>query len=158
MKTLHVIHYQDDYPIPVIEGVSTNKLWDWFEQSENLNDDEILIKEEFQKRGYYKKFNYNDIEEFIKNHGDPDHLYITRIDIQEEILDDWIKTFSEYLKNESDNVGGDDSYYDYFPDIVNIFNNICVELDKKEIYNETLRYMKENRYSDDDENTLGDEI
>ncbi len=79
---------------------------------------------------------------------------ITRIYVQPDI-----KQFLYKLKNElltqSVTVSGDDDSYDYFPDLVYAFAQICKQLKQVDYYNDIIKQL--NRildYNEDDENYI----
>ena len=53
------------------------------------------------------------------------------------------KDYLFYLLNKPYGIGADDGHYDYFPDLVEQFKQLCLAFDTKEIYNETIKQLKE---------------
>jgi len=60
---------------------------------------------------------------------------------------------AEYLIEVLNNgVGADDGHYDYFPDLVEQFKQLCQQLNLRDLHNETVKKLKEHdEYKDCDE-------
>ena len=68
---------------------------------------------------------------------------ITVISINIHDLDNELKALQNELYEQAKTVSGDDDAYDYFPDLVYAFAQICEEFDRKDIYNETVERLNE---------------
>jgi hypothetical protein len=90
--------------------------------------------------------------------SDAYHATIYDVCGTEHDLRSWARIFSDELIQESPHIGGDDSYYDYFPDHVNMFYQVCRELDLKMLYEYTLQRIKELRYHVDTVKSDPDDI
>ena len=62
---------------------------------------------------------------------------------------------SEYLIELLDQpygIGADDGHFDYYPDLVDQFRQLCVKINEIELYNETIKKIKAHKeYSEDEE-------
>ena len=80
--------------------------------------------------------------------------YVWRIGGTKRNLENWAKQFANDVIEHMKTVGGDDSYYDYFPNYVDMFYAVCRELDLKKLYCETIDIVLSGRYVDDDEENI----
>ena len=77
---------------------------------------------------------------------------ITRIQINTLDLDNELNKLKAELIEQTETVGGDDDAYDYFPDLVYAFNQICEKFNRLDIYNQTaVELNKLLDYEEDDE-------
>ncbi len=56
-------------------------------------------------------------------------------------------------------IGADDGHFDYYPDLVDQFRQLCVKINEIELYNETIKKIKAHKeYSDEDEEVEFEEL
>ena len=88
----------------------------------------------------------------------PDWVYIDIYEIIGSI--DNLKSFANVFANDvilqSNSVGGDNSYYDYFPNYCKMFYAVCHELNLKQLYIDTYNALHTDNspYADDDNQTI----
>jgi len=68
---------------------------------------------------------------------------LTTLSINIRDLDNELKTLQDELYKQAESVSGDDDAYDYFPDLVYAFEQICKDVERKDIYNETADKLNE---------------
>ena len=77
---------------------------------------------------------------------------ITRIQINLNDLDNELNALANEVYEHSKRVGGDDDSYDYFPDLVYAFRQICQAVKRFDVYNEVAMTLNERlNYNEDDE-------
>ena len=74
---------------------------------------------------------------------------ITTIQFDLKNLGQQLSRLANELIIQSENVGGDDDSYDYFPDLVFAFQQVCEHFDKKELFNETADLVNANLPQED---------
>jgi len=120
----------------------------------HINDDELVA---VMKRAWFTHPNIlTDPCEPIDWPNDV-HATFYRITGHIDSLCEWARQFAHDVKCECHSVGGDDSYYDYFPTFHYMFYCVCRELNFHDLYNETVKYVMtdpDSRYYDDDEETI----
>ena len=79
-----------------------------------------------------------------------DYTDLTVISIDIDNLDEEMRELKDEIYEHSKTVGGDGDSFDYFPDLIFAFQQICEQLDRKEDYNEIVRYLNENDIIADD--------
>jgi hypothetical protein len=77
-----------------------------------------------------------------------ENIDITRISLDEDDIENELKKLEIELYKFNESVSGDDSYYDYFPDIVYAFQQICEAFNKREVYERVIEYL--NRFREDE--------
>jgi len=80
--------------------------------------------------------------------------YLYSISGTEEQLREYAHENRDYLFEllNGDKIGADDGHYDYFPDLVDQFRQLCKQTNQKHMYNRTIDKLKgSNRYYDDEE-------
>lgn len=99
--------------------------------------EELLGEEQAKKiaKIYYAKANI--LEE--------DGVNVTRISVNTLDLDNELKALQAEILEISKTVSGDDDYYDYFPDKVNAFCQVCEHFKKVAFYNETVKILNKTR-------------
>ena len=67
---------------------------------------------------------------------------------------------SELLIEQLDRgIGADDGHFDYFPDLVDQFRQLCEKINAIELYNETIKKIRAHEeYSDEDEEVEFDDL
>lgn len=53
----------------------------------------------------------------------------------------WAELYAIEIKRECQNVGGDDGFYDYFPTYLYMFYCVCRELNLRDLYDKTMKYV-----------------
>ena len=79
---------------------------------------------------------------------------ITSIQVDLNNLDRYMSRLKEEIYNHSKTVSGDDDSFDYFPDLIYAFLQICEHLNRKDDYNEVVTYLNENDIIADDKYDL----
>jgi hypothetical protein len=78
------------------------------------------------------------------------YMYVWRVRGSYNDLKSWARQFRNNITHESHSVGGDDSYFDYFPNYMNMFWQVCHELELEEYYRSAYDYItKYGRYAED---------
>ena len=95
----------------------------------------------FQKAegGYLKKVLKKRIEKGkiydLQNLGQTDDPWMaTYIELRgtEEDFQKWIKYLGKYILDKAPSVGGDDTFFDYYPDLMDVFAQVCHAFDKND--------------------------
>ncbi len=132
-----VSNHHGEYP--VFENTNHRIVYDGFECDQVISD--MGFNEE-QAEHYLKK-----IFEARKKRGEiydcweEPELHATYIELRgrKESFTKWIKETGEYIIEEAkDGIGGDDSYYDYFPDLLHTFTQACYAFDMKDYCSKVL--------------------
>jgi len=74
-----------------------------------------------------------------------DGVNVTVISLNTLDIDNELKVLQAEILEHSKTVSGDDDYYDYFPDKVDAFYQICDHFKKLAFYNETLKILNKTR-------------
>ena len=148
---------------PIFENTNNRIVYDGWEYSgviEDMGFDEEQVEEYLNK-----------IFEARKKRGqiyalwvDPE-LFATYFELRgrKESFIKWIEETGEYIKQEANNgVGGDDSKYDYFPDLLDIFAQACYAFDLKDYCSKILSSQEMQKayngtHPDDDWKVLHDD-
>ena len=118
---------------PVFENTNHRVVYSGYDCEETIRD--MGFNEE-QAEHYLKK-----IFEVRKKRGEiydcwgEPEIYGTYLELRgrKESFIKWIEETGEYITREADEgIGGDDSYYDYFPDLLHIFTQACYAFDLKD--------------------------
>ena len=106
-----------------------------------LEDVDKALAEEVSKR-IKAKFNITDeFSDIYSINGTSDKLNTIALENAKYLLD----TLDE-------GIGADDGHYDYFPDLVEQFRQLCEQTDNQALYNRTVEQVKKHRqYNDEDE-------
>jgi hypothetical protein len=132
------MRYKDIYLTRYLNGERNfkreHKVFDYYETEELTGEKAIDIANTY----------------YLSAFGDTNDSFpdITRIQIDLEHLDEEIsKLFVEVIEH-SETVSGDDDVFDYFPDLVWAFKQICLAVDKIEVYERLVYILYENKYED----------
>ena len=152
-----------EYSLPEMEGIEIREVWDGNAASDIITEylkvsglvpgvPSGSINEELLRRTMHKILGDGPwrCPQPIDGVDSPTDTII-QIDGKAEALTEWAVLVSEDLIKESADVGGDDSYYDYFPGYVYMFRSICKELVLQELYDDTVAQINAGRYADDEE-------
>jgi len=149
--TMVINDYHGEFIMPTHEHVHIKELWD------NFHADEIVTSAMMMLAGKKRPWEPSP-EEMIKIMRDvvyrPVNAYPECFDkiggydlgtlhcVEGRLnnLIEWVKLFAaDVIKQTQDKYfGGDDTYYDYFPNYVNMLHQACQCLDQRELYNDTL--------------------
>jgi len=156
-----------EYQLPKMEGVDIRERWDGHRAEE-------IIVEYLKVSGLVPNMPPNQVNQEllrrtmervlgdgawccprpIEGIDDPSSTII-QISGKLNVLKDYAGCVSQDLIKEAEIVGGDDSYYDYFPGYAQMFRSICLDLGMQELYEQTIETIERGRYVDDeDEETL----
>jgi len=75
---------------------------------------------------------------------------ITRITLDLNNLNKELDKLSKEIYEHSKTVSGDDDVFDYFPDLIYAFYQICEQLNRLDYYNKVISYLNENNIIADD--------
>jgi hypothetical protein len=74
---------------------------------------------------------------------------LTEVQVDLDKIDEDIEQLNKEVIEKMGEVSGDDDAYDYFPDLLAAFEQVCVQLNKKEVYLKTYEiYEKSEAYAD----------
>jgi hypothetical protein len=120
-------------------------VFDYYETQELMGEDKAN-KVAFE---YYKEaFGEAKAKQIVRNH----YTDITRVAFDLDNLAPKIKIFADELIEQATTVGGDDDSFDYFPDLVFAFKQICEAVGYNETYKEIVSILnKQLEYEPDDE-------
>lgn len=120
-----------------------NKSYHGFKVIYNRHElDDIISDMGFQKakRGYLKRILKKRVERGkiydlmnLGQTGDPD-IHATYIELRgtEEDFQKWIKYLGKYVLDKAPDVSGDDEFFDYYPDLLDVFAQVCHAFDKND--------------------------
>ena len=121
--------------------LGVNVLFDPDDIYDTLHDSGISKMGDWEvQHGYLKKILKKRIERGkiydLNNLGqtkDPD-TGATYLELSgtEEDFQKWIKYLGKYIVDEAPNVGGDDTFFDYYPDLLDTFAQVCHAFDKND--------------------------
>jgi hypothetical protein len=85
-----------------------------------------ILKKRIERGEIYDLFNLGQTK-------DPD-TYATYIELKgtEEDFQKWIKYLGKYIVDIAPDVGGDDTFFDYYPDLMDVFAQVCYAFDKND--------------------------
>jgi len=149
---METYNYVDIYLIRYQNGErnlkSETTIFNNYETEELLGEETAKI---IQKIFYEKAFpnsNINEIEEYTD---------ITRIQLNRNKSVEEIRKISAQILDQSQTIGGDGDAFDFFPDLVFAFEQICdkvIELEPKHkqaivnIFNDVIKYLNEKEYEE----------
>ena len=169
-----IIDHHQEYQLPIHPRINQRTMWNGFDVSNVIDAYVELFHPEipFDKPTYQRVSDEqlyavlkrrlftkpNDLPEPIEPITIDDVLTtIYRIGGRLPDLIEWANTFAIDIKRECQSVGGDDSYYDYFPMYLEMFYYVCRELNLHDLYIETVMYVMtdpSSSYHDDDDDTI----
>lgn len=74
--------------------------------------------------------------------------YLTSVTLNMGELDKELESLSEQILEAFESLGADDDTFDYFPDFVRAFQQICEQTNKKYFFNELIKILNEEEYND----------
>ena len=156
-----------EYPLPTMEGIKIREIWNGNDANDILAEyiqimgkdgkvmPEPVVSEEILEQVMQAMLGYGEWRSPRPIDGiDCPTDTIIQIDGKVERMREWAVVVAYDLIKESAAVGGDDTYYDYFPGYVYMFRSICKELELKELYDQTIDKILLGRYAEDDEDTI----
>lgn len=99
-----------------------------------------ILKKRIEKGEIYDLFNLGQTK-------DPD-TGATYIELRgtEEDFQKWIKYLGKYIVDIAPDVGGDDTFFDYYPDLMDVFAQVCYAFDKNDYCLNTLETPKMHKH------------
>jgi len=165
---LAVADMHGEYPLPKMEGIEICERWDGSEAGDIIAEYLRIIEgsQESLNKFYITDGILEQVMQATLGYGawrcprpidgiDSPRDRIIEIRGDENRLKDYAGLVAQDLIKESEDVGGDDTYYDYFPGYVRMFLSICLDLGMKALYEQTIDTIEKGRYAEDeDEETL----
>lgn len=157
-RSLYIQDYHGEYPIPTMNNVHVRDVWDGFDAQEIIaaalfdgerkyDNEELnkLVEKAFRKIVFdpdryegepYMINDENDISDEVFGH-------IRCITIwgnnQEETLNKYLDLYESEVRQAIENASGDDSFFDYMPNFVDTFRQICELFGYKDRYNKMIQ-------------------
>ena len=142
-----LIDHHQEYPLPTHPNVDEHIIWDGYKFNNvshdvmklrdlpKLTDDELITLLKYRCFGPYhpEALPIDPIDDTMI------HSTLIRITGSLEHLNEWAKIYAQSIINECVSVGGDDSYYDYFPTYVSMFFDVCVNLKLRDLFESTIK-------------------
>lgn len=147
-----IVDYHQEYPIPEMLRVSVRKVWDGGDAQDIIKiikekhpelistKEELLVEAFIGNLGIPNKVNdyFEDLDE-VKDDASSIVHSITIWEPSKELIEDYLDLYEVRAWGAIIGAGGDDDFFDYMPNFVDTFRQVCEYLGDKERYNKMIK-------------------